>query len=65
MKSNKTTNSTKTNTKSTGSSNSKKSGKSCKKSNSQESKSDPDGSYTGNPVDCGEDATPVQDADDL
>ena len=57
--------STKTNTKSTGSSNSRKSGKTCKKTNSQESNSDPDGSYTGVPVDGGKYAKPVQDADDL
>ena len=64
MKSNKT-NSTKTNTKSTGCSNSRKSGKTCKKSNSQESKGDPDGGYTGNPIGDGEYAKPVQDVDDL
>ena len=63
-KSNKN-NSTKTNSKSTGCSNSRKNGKTCKKSNSQESNADPDGSYTGNPLDAGKFSKPVQDVDDL
>ena len=58
-------NSTKSNSKSTGCSNSKKTGKSCKKTDSQESSSDPDGSYTGNPIGQGKYSVPVQDADDL
>lgn len=33
--------------------------------NSQESDTDPAGSYTGNPVGWGKYAVPVQDADDL
>ena len=33
--------------------------------NTQQSESDPDGSYTGNPVGWGKYEQPVQDADDL
>ena len=35
------------------------------KSSSQEDESDPQGSYTGNPIGWGKFAEPVQDADDL
>ena len=35
------------------------------KSGSSESDSDPQGSYTGNPIGWGKYAEPVQDADDL
>ncbi len=35
------------------------------KSSSQEEEGDPQGSYTGNPIDWGKYAEPVQDADDL
>ena len=58
----KSTKSTKSKAKTTGS---KKSGGCCSKSSSQESESDPFGSYTGNPVGWGVDEPPVQDADDL
>ena len=57
----KSTKSTKSKAKTTGT---KKSGGCCK-SSSQESESDPFGSYTGNPVGWGIDEPPVQDADDL
>jgi hypothetical protein len=57
----KSTKSTKSKAKTTGS---KKSGCCCKAS-SQESESDPFGSYTGKPVGWGIDEPTVQDADDL
>ncbi len=42
-----------------------KSNKSKANKNSQESSTDPDGSYTGNPIGFGRYEMPVQDADDL
>lgn len=43
----------------------KNSGSNKTSSNKQESESDPDGSYTGNPAGWGEYAEPVVDVDDL
>lgn len=69
MKSTKNCSSTKTsntkskNAKSTNSASGKKTAKSAK--SSQESDSDPLGSYTGNPKGWGKNAVPIQDADDL
>ena len=67
---NSSTKSTK-NTKSSNCSNSKGKGSSnccnskSSKNSSEESDSDPQGSYTGNPVGWGKYAEPVQDVDDL
>ncbi|MCM1042971.1 MAG: hypothetical protein NC350_02035 [Corallococcus sp.] len=63
MKTTKTNSTKKTNGKSSGSSAKKACGK--KTSNKQSSSSDPDGSYTGNPLGWGKYAEPVQDVDDL
>lgn len=52
------------NTKTNNCSNTTKNSKNAK-SSSTEGESDPDGSYTGNPIGWGKYAEPVQDADDL
>ena len=60
----KTSNTKSKNAKSTSHTSGKKTASKSAKS-SQESDSDPLGSYTGNPKGWGRDAVPVQDADDL
>ncbi len=59
----KTTNKSTHNTKKTKSAGRASNCRGCK--NNMESKEDPDGSYTGNPVGLGKYEQPIQDADDL